>query len=155
MRGLLSNLWLALVWCAVNGDFQPSTLLAGFLLGYVLLAFAGTTREAARYGRKVRCAGELAVVFLVELLRANLRVAYDVVTPQHRMRPAILRVPLDARSDGEITLLSNLITLTPGSLALEVSADRRVLYVHAMYADDDFVPRIKRVLEARVLRLMR
>lgn len=59
--------------------------------------------------------------FLWQLLLSNLRVAYDVITPRLYMRPGILAVPLDAEIDLEITLLANLITLTPGTLSLDVS----------------------------------
>ena len=99
----------------------------------------------------------LALFFVRELILANLRVAYDVVTPRHRMRPGIIAVPLDARTDVEITVLSNLITLTPGSLSIDVSADRRFLYVHMMYIDDAEAARrqIKEGFERRVLRVLR
>jgi multicomponent Na+:H+ antiporter subunit E len=66
-------------------------------------------------------------------------------------------IPLDARTDTEITLLANLITLTPGSVSLDVSSDRRFLYLHAMYIDDleEFRRSIKDTLEHRVLEVLR
>ena len=86
---------------------------------------------------------------------ANLRVAIEVLTPQQRMRPAIVAIPLDVRRDFEITLLANLITLTPGTLSLDVSSDKRVLYVHSMYVDDidAFRREIKNGFERRVKEL--
>jgi multicomponent Na+:H+ antiporter subunit E len=91
------------------------------------------------------------------MLLANLRVAYDVATPRHHMRPGIIALPLDAITDVEITLLANLIALTPGSLSLEVSADHSVLYVHAMYIDDiaAYQRHIKESFERRVLEVTR
>jgi len=74
--------------------------------------------------------------YLKELFLANLRVAHDVLTPRHRMKPGIIAIPLDIKSDLEIIALTNLITMTPGTLSLDVSTDRRVLYIHAMYIDD-------------------
>jgi multicomponent Na+:H+ antiporter subunit E len=90
-------------------------------------------------------------------VRANLRVAYDVVTPRHRMHPGVVAIPLDASSSIEITLLANLITMTPGSLSLDVSDDRSVLYVHSMFMSDPAAYRemIKRDFERRVLELLR
>jgi multicomponent Na+:H+ antiporter subunit E len=106
--------------------------------------------------RPIRAAG-LLLLFLWEILLANLRVAYDVLTPRHRMRPGVIAVPLDARSDAEITLLANLITLTPGSLCLDVSGDRQTLYIHAMYIED--IPTVRRKVKAsferRILEVMR
>lgn len=97
--------------------------------------------------------------FLWELLAANLRVAVDILTPPHQMRPGIIAIPLDVETDAEITLLTNLITLTPGTLSLDLSADRRVLYIHTMYIDRDDIDaareRIKSGFERRVLEVLR
>jgi len=84
---------------------------------------------------------------------ANLRVAHDVLTPRHHMTPGIVAVPLELESDLQITLLANLITLTPGTLSLHVSDDRRTLYVHAMYIRDpaELVREIKEGFEKRVM----
>jgi multicomponent Na+:H+ antiporter subunit E len=73
--------------------------------------------------------------------------------------PGVVAIPLDARTDAEIVLLANLITLTPGSVSLDLSEDRRVLYVHAMYIDGGDVEAYRRAvkegLERRVLELLR
>lgn len=94
--------------------------------------------------------------FLWELLLANLRMARDVIRPIDKLRPAIVAVPLDVTSDWEITLLSNLITLTPGTLGLDVSSDKKVLYVHVMDLEDVEQLRrdIKEGFERRIRRLM-
>ena len=72
-------------------------------------------------------------------------------------RPAILAIPLDVKTDLEITAFANLITLTPGTLSLEVSEDRKTLYIHAMYVDDInlFKERLKKGLERRLLQVLR
>ena len=90
-------------------------------------------------------------------MRANLRVARDVITPTSYARPGIVAVPLDARTDLEITLLSNLVTMTPGSLSIDVADDRSVMYVHSMFVDDAAELRrvIKDDFERRVLELLR
>ena len=98
----------------------------------------------------------LAGVVLVEILVSSLRVAWEILTPRPRARPGILRVPLDVSSTGQITLLAHLVTLTPGTVSLDVSEDRRALYVHVMFHDDpeDLVRRIKERLETRVRRVL-
>jgi multicomponent Na+:H+ antiporter subunit E len=95
--------------------------------------------------------------FLYELVKANLEVAYDVATPKFYMKPGIIGVPLDAKTDLEITLLANMITLTPGTLSLDVSEDRKILYVHAMYITDreSFIRSIKDGFEKRLLEITR
>ncbi|MFN8559295.1 MAG: Na+/H+ antiporter subunit E [Dehalococcoidia bacterium] len=159
MNGLLWNVLLALAWAAVTGSFAPTSLVIGFALGFALLLFTQRAVGAPTYGRRVGRAVMLLLYFLWELTLANLRVAYDVLTPRHHMRPGVVAIPLDARSDGEITLLASMITLTPGSFALDVSANRRTLYVHAMYIDggdlDLFRRRLKHGFERRLLEVTR
>jgi len=69
----------------------------------------------------------------------------------------VVAVPLDARTDVEIALLANLITMTPGSLSVDVADDRSVIYVHSMFAEDpdELRRQIKADLERRVLELVR
>lgn len=113
---------------------------------------------APTYAVKVAHILRLLLFFVWELLLANLRVAYDVITPSHNAKPGVIAVPLDAQTDLEITLLANLITLTPGTLSLDVSADRRVLYIHAMFVGGDveqFRRKIKDGFERRVLEVLR
>lgn len=157
MSAFAWNILLALIWIAVSGDFSGAGLLTGFVLGYIILGI--TLREVPAFAAYVRRVPKIilfAGYFLRELIRSNLRVAWDVVTPTHYMKPAVIAVPLDAKTDGEIALVANLISLTPGTLTLDVSSDRRVLYIHVMYLDDLEQVRadIKR-FEARVLDLLR
>jgi multicomponent Na+:H+ antiporter subunit E len=155
---LLGNILLALAWAALHGEFSLSTLLTGLVLGYLILAalIRGGVLAASPYiGRVHRVLG-LAAYFFWELVRANLRLALDVVTPRLRMRPGIIAVPLDATADGEILLLSMLINTTPGSVALDVSADRKTLYVHVMYMESPDAARaeIKHGFERRVMDIL-
>jgi multicomponent Na+:H+ antiporter subunit E len=153
----LLNIVLALLWAALEGELTPPNLLVGFVLGYAVLYLGQRVVGRSPYFTKVRQAIGFALFFLWELVLANLRVAYDVVTPQHHMRPAVVAIPLDARTDLEIMLLANLITLTPGSMSLDVSADRSTLYLHAMYVDDleAFRRELKDGFERRLLELLR
>lgn len=151
------NLMLALVWAALTGEFSAHNLAIGFVLGYLLLAFALRADPVfAAYARRVPRMLRFAGYFLWQLLRSNLRVAYDVITPTHLMKPAIVAVPLEASTEGEIATLANLISLTPGTLSLELSQDGRSLHVHVMYLDDEAaaIAEIKD-LERRVLELLR
>jgi multicomponent Na+:H+ antiporter subunit E len=153
VKALAWNLLLALVWVVLTGSFTGGNFLVGFAFGYLILAFA---TPSGRYARKVPQVLWFAVLFLWDLVKANLRVAYDVVTPSHRMRPAVIGIPLELESDGAITLLANLITVTPGTLTLDVSPDRSTLYIHAMYMDDEAGLRAEiKALEQRIRELVR
>ena len=74
--------------------------------------------------------------FLKELFVSSFRVAVDVLSFRSNFTPGVIAFPLRAERDIEIVLLANVISLTPGTLSLEVSADRKWLYIHAMYAAD-------------------
>lgn len=155
----LWNILLALVWAALNGAFSPRHLIVGFGMGYVLLWMVQPVVGRSAYFLKVRQVLKLSGFFLWELVLANCRVAYDIVTPRNHMRPGVLAVSLDARTDVEITLLANLITLTPGTLSLDVSADRRTLYIHVMYIEEEGLDatrlKIKNGFERRILEVLR
>jgi multicomponent Na+:H+ antiporter subunit E len=157
MNAFLWNVLLALAWVAATGDFTFNNLAAGFIIGFFVLFATRRVVGTPRYVTRVRHAIALLLFFVWELILANLRVAYDVLTPRHRMRPGVIAIPLEAQTDAEITILSNLITLTPGTLSLDVSADREVLYIHAMYIDDIEATRskIKNGFERRVLEVLR
>ncbi len=157
MNYLLMNILLALSWAALTGQFSPVNLLIGFALGYGILFVARRALGPTRYFVRVRHVGSFVAFFVLELIVANLRVAYDVLTPRYYMQPRIVAVPLEARTEAEVTALAYLISLTPGSLSLDVSADRRVLFIHSMYAadPDEVRQRIKNGLERRLLEIMR
>lgn len=155
MTPFLFNIGLALIWAALTGSFSPANLAVGFALGYLVLFLAQRALGTSAYSRKAQQVIGFCLFFLWALIVANLRVAYDVLTPRHHMRPRVIAIPLDAASDTQITLLANLISLTPGTLSLDVSTDRKSLYIHVMYAADaDGVRReIKSGLERWVLAL--
>lgn len=157
MATFLINLLLALAWVGLTGQFVLSNFLIGFALGYLFLWLDQKGAGASAYHSKVPQVIGLASFFVKELIKANLRVAYDVLTPRQHMRPGVVAIPLDVQTDLEITLLANLITLTPGTLSLDVSSDQKVLYVHSMYIDDvqEFRRQIKDGFERRIQEVFR
>jgi multicomponent Na+:H+ antiporter subunit E len=155
-RFLLNNL-LTFVWVALTGTFTFLNFAFGFILSFGALWLINTSKSDEKYFQIVPRAIAFLLFFLYELVKANIHVAYDVITPTFYMTPGIVRVPLDAKTDFEITLLANLISLTPGTLSLDVSEDRKVLYVHSMYIEDKdkFIEGIKNGFERRLLKLLR
>lgn len=158
MTIFLWNILLALAWLALTGVFTPGNLVVGFGLSYVILRFAQYAIGPSPYFGKVFDVIRFILFFLYELIASSLRVAHDVLTPTHYMRPGVIAIPLEIESDEEITLVANLISLTPGTLSLDVSADRRTLYIHAMYVDEEdidaFRQKIKR-FERKILEVTR
>jgi multicomponent Na+:H+ antiporter subunit E len=88
------------------------------------------------YFRRAYTWSRLVVMFHYELVVSSIAVVWDVITPTQLSRPGIIKMPLDVKTDAGILLVTNLISLTPGTLSLDISDDRKTLYVHAMFADD-------------------
>lgn len=85
--------------------------------------------------KKLLCIAEFALVYLREVIKSNLSVAMDVLTPSHRMKPAKIELFVGDLSERQLLAYTNLITMTPGTLSLDVSPDRQKLLIHAMYVD--------------------
>jgi len=131
------TLVLAFVWAAITGTFTLLNLLLGAAVGIVALFVLRTSLAPPRRLLQVRRIISLAALFFYELLMSAIKVAMIVVSPRLRekLRPGIIAVPLDVKSNAEITLLANLITLTPGTLSIDLSEDRSKLFVHVLTLD--------------------
>jgi len=100
----------------------------------------------------------LFIVFLWDLLTSSIQVALAVLLPGDRTKPRLVSVPLKASSDLEITLVANFISLTPGTLSVDVNEDRDALLVHDLFAGDsgeETRAGVRDGIEARVLRATR
>lgn len=136
MKLLLINILLALSWAAVSGSFSFMSLLFGFVLGAVALSFIRTEIGSLNYFVRARRIASLTVLFLYELVMSSIKVAKTVLTPRLDLKPGIVAYPMKVDRDFEITLLANLVTLTPGTMSVDISEDRRLLYIHALDASD-------------------
>ncbi|WP_081208537.1 Na+/H+ antiporter subunit E [Salegentibacter sediminis] len=149
----VGNLLLTFIWVALTGDFAFNNYIFGFVLSFFILWVISREKRKYNYFTLVPKLIAFVFYFLIELVKANLQVAYEVSTPNLKMKPGIVKVPLDIQSDIGITLLANMISLTPGTLSLDVSNDKKVLFVHAMYITDkeEFIQGIKNGFEKRLL----
>jgi multicomponent Na+:H+ antiporter subunit E len=153
---ILGNVLLALAWVALSGQFTLESLLTGAVLGHlVLLVLAKGGVLPVREVSRVERALALLAYLLWQIVLANFRIALDVVRIRHRMRPGVIRLPLDVATEDEILLLAAMINITPGSVALGVSDDRRVMYVHVMHMHSPDAARreMKEGFERRILQL--
>lgn len=136
MSLLLINLLLMLAWGAMSGSFSALNLFFGFLLGFFAIWLIREQIGTGGYfGRTTRIMS-LLLLFLKELAMSAFRVAVLVLKPNMDVKPGILAFELTVDRDFEIALLANLITLTPGTLSVDVSQDRKWLYVHAVDCSD-------------------
>lgn len=132
----LVNILLAIAWALITGSFTVLNLLFGFVLAsgalWLIREQYGTVSYLSRAWRWVK----LMLRFLYELVLSSVRVARLVLSPRMDIRPGIIAFPLTVERDVEITTLANLITLTPGTLSLDVSDNRKTLYIHAIDVPD-------------------
>jgi len=141
----------------VTGSFSLANLLLGLALGGLALFLVRDSLGAGGSFLRTRRAAALLALFVEQLVRSAWRVAVLVLSPRLVVRPGILAYPLTVDRDIEITLLANLITLTPGTLSVDVSDDRRTLYVHAIDCADPAQVRrdIAEGFERRILEAFR
>lgn len=130
------NVALALAWAMTTGTFSLFNLFVGFVLAFVALWLPWRMWGDDAYFRRPWRIVKLILIFLWELVASAVTVARLVFTPGLKFKPAIVAIPLDTKHDLGITLFANLISLTPGTLSMDVSDDRSTLYVHAMDSDD-------------------
>jgi multicomponent Na+:H+ antiporter subunit E len=131
------NIALALAWAALTGNFSFAGLMVGFALGFACLYLTRPLfPESGLYFKRAWRWSKLCVLFLYELVVSSLQVVWEVLTPRHRSRPGVIAMPLDVKREMEVLLVTNLISLTPGTLSLDVTEDCNTLFIHAMFADD-------------------
>ena len=147
------NLLLALMWLFLTGEFGIVTLIEGVVIGFGIIFLMEGVLGRSDYSKKAYRVLKLVIFFLWELLVSNFKVAAELLTSRFLSSPAIVAVPLSVKTDLQITLLANLITLTPGTLSIDVSDDKKFLFVHLMYgADPDkAIAEIKSGFEKKIL----
>lgn len=105
--------------------------------------------------RRVWAGVVLFGIFLYDLVAASLAVAKIVVNPRREYEPAIVRVPIDAKTEWGVALFAYLVSVTPGSTSVHVSDDRRYMYVHLLHAPDReaSIAGIKALYERQILKM--
>ena len=151
------NVLLALFWVLMTGSFGFLNYAFGFSIGYfIILLMSRCVLAVADYPRRLPRIIFFLLYFIEELLKANIKVAIDIITPTFLGKPGLIGLELDAKTNLEITLVANIISLTPGTLCLDVSADKKILFVHAMYLTDEAEVRADlKKLELKLLSIMR
>jgi multicomponent Na+:H+ antiporter subunit E len=133
---LMINVFLALLWCLLVEEFSGKQFLLGYLVGAGLMFVLRRLLGETCYFHKLKVLVKLIGVFVYDLVVANLQVALLICRPRLRIRPALFHLPLELESDAAITTLANMISLTPGTLTVDVTPDRRCLVIHALDVAD-------------------
>lgn len=132
---LLSASLLAL-WLLLNNSLTPAQLLLGALLAWLLPAITAPFWPQPVRLRRPLLAVRLLARVLVDIVVANLEVARRILGPESALTPRFVWVPLDIGQPWGIAALAGIITLTPGTVSAQLTADRRFLLVHALNETD-------------------
>ena len=127
---------MAVIWLAVTGSATLHNLLLGLVVSGLSLSLIREQTKTTGYPVRPLRVSLLIGLFFVELAKSAFKVAVLVVKPKMEIKPGIFAYPLTVKGDFESALLANLITLTPGTLSVDVSEDRKTLYVHALDCSD-------------------
>ncbi|GAB4360636.1 MAG: Na+/H+ antiporter subunit E [Immundisolibacter sp.] len=127
---------LLVVWLLLNNTLAPAHLLLGALLAWLVPRLAAPFRPAPVRLRRPWLAARLSARVLWDIVLANLEVARRILGPEAALKPRFVWVPLDIQHPWGIATLAGIITLTPGTVSSDLSADRRYLLVHALNQDD-------------------
>lgn len=150
---ILLNLFLGFTWMFLTVSYEPLAFLKGYFFGLLIIFVFRRFFPSRFYLLRVFAIISLILLFLKELVLSNVAVVKSVLKPKLDMRPGIFALPTVLQKDWEITILANLITLTPGTLVIDVSDDKKILYVHAMDIEDanEAIESIKNTFEKAIL----
>ncbi len=132
----LLNLVMSVLYIVLTGDYSGLNFTIGFVISFGVLELYCLGIGGSNYPLRLLKIIRFGFWFMWILFLANIQIAIEIVTPGLSQTPRIIRYPVDHLSVTEITILSNAITLTPGTLVVDVAEDCRHIYVHCMYAKD-------------------
>lgn len=129
---VLSNLFIAFLWMFLQDKWSFLSFITGYIVGLVILFSLRRFFPTSFYMRRFWAIIKLFFLFVRESIVSSIAIIREVIRPQVKVTPGIFKMETDLEGDLEITLLSLLLTLTPGSVVMEVSADQKELYLHAL-----------------------
>lgn len=130
------------IWCLIHGTIDLNNFIFGFLLGLLTIRpFRFLYRPEEDFNlfsppTRIISIIKYFMVLIKEIIKASIILAKIVTRPKINIKPGIIAVPLRCRTDLGITGISNTITLTPGTITVDISDDHSVLYVHCIDASD-------------------
>ncbi|MRH43046.1 Na+/H+ antiporter subunit E [Aquibacillus halophilus] len=154
---IVLNIIIAVMWTFLSESYTISAFISGYLVGILLLLVLQRFIPDAFYMRRVLKAFSLIVLFFKELILSNIAVVKLAYSPKLTIEPGIFAFPTELKSNWEITMLANLITLTPGTLSVAVSEDNSKIFVHAMHLTDaeESIQSIKDTFEKAIMEVTR
>lgn len=159
IKNFLLNLLLSLVWVALTGHLNYTNFMFGFIMGFFILWLLARVSkvEERNYFYRVPKIILFIFSFFYDMIQANIEVTREIMTPELNMTPGIIAYEHKLKTDFEITMMTNLIALTPGTMVLKISDDKKILYIHGLYVRDKekFIERMRNGLEKKLIEIIR
>lgn len=154
---IVINLIIAVMWMFLSETYTLTSFISGYILGIVLLLLLNRYIPGRFYLDRLLKVIQLILLFIKELIKSNIDIVKLVYTPKPEIEPGIFAYQTELETDWELTLLANLITLTPGTLSVAISNDNSTIYIHAMDIDDidESIQSIKMTFEKAIMEVTR
>lgn len=154
---LLANILLAFIWVLTTGTITQENFLFGYLISFGVLWIITPNRRKNNYFTFIPKIISFILFVIYQIIKSNIETFIQSLYSKSKLSPAIIKVPLDVKTDGEITFFSHLVNITPGTLVIDISDDKNVLYLHVVHCEDKeaYVKQLKEVFEKRILELTR
>lgn len=129
---VLINLFIGFLWMFFQDDWSILSFFSGYLFGLFVLFILGRFISAKYYLFTLQAVVNLFLLFIYELFTSSILVIGKTIKPKIDIKPGIFSLETSLQGDIEVTLLALLLTLTPGSVVIDISPDNKVFYIHAM-----------------------
>jgi len=133
---IVVNILMAVIWIFLQSNYTATSFIVGYMIGILILFMLRRFLVSDFYVHQVWAIIKLIMLFIIELIKANIDVIKVVLRPKLNHQPGIVAVTTRLESDAEITLLAALISLTPGTISMDFSEDSKTIYIHAIDVPD-------------------
>lgn len=150
---ILINTLIAVMWLFMQSSYTVGSFIFGYMIGLFVLFILRRFLVFHFYLHRVWALIKLIILFIIELIKANIDVVKVVLRPRLNHQPGIVAVTTRLESNVEITLLAALISLTPGTVSMDFSDDSKTIYIHALDIPnkDEFIADIHNTFEKAIM----
>ena len=153
MRNIFEILLLVLIWCGFSNDFSLPTVIFAIIIASLIVGLTNRYK-AIKFGVNIFVLTQLLMLTVYELFKSSIEVALEILNISRNKHPEIITIPLACENNFQKTVLANLISLTPGTLSIDITENNHTLIIHCMFSRDrkKLVKFVKEVMEPKVMR---
>lgn len=130
----LLNIFIAFLWLLLRDEdvLRIETVISGFIIGAIIVFLMRRFYGGDYYLYRVLKLLQLILLFITETFKSSVVVIKHILSPKINLEPGIFTYKTSLKGDWQITTLALLLTLTPGSVVMEVNEEGNIFYIHAM-----------------------